>query len=230
MTPWNNASIHPFFSLADGSRGLDPNYSTLAVLPAGQGGWCRVAHWPPATCPAPAAAVSRWRTTRKKNPTLLLVDDRTVAFLFTNFSSVFLVENLFTSVSCCYIQQIVLFIQNYSFSCEEWATELHSHASTNNVCCSYHNHYRCFFYLSLLKIWIDGKCATWILPSRRTAPDVGWSWLLKLDATVCNQTLVSEPERCPAPGCRNGFKNCPGDLTGHYISSSNQHKGKIWLH
>ena len=80
MTPWNNASIHPFFSRADGSRGLDPNCSTLAV--PGQGGWCRVAHWPPATCPAPAAAVSRWRTTRKKNPTLLLVDDRTVAFLF----------------------------------------------------------------------------------------------------------------------------------------------------
>ena len=50
------------------------------------GGWCGGAHWPPATCPAPAAAVSRWRTTRKKNPTLLLVDDRTVAFLFTNFS------------------------------------------------------------------------------------------------------------------------------------------------
>ena len=115
MTPWNNASIHPFFSRADGSRGLAPNCSTLAV-PAGQGGWCRGA--PLATCHLPrtcSAAVSRWRTTRKKNPTLYLVDDRTVAFLFIIFSSVFLVDNLSSACLAFMYNRLYFLFKNKVF-------------------------------------------------------------------------------------------------------------------
>ena len=126
MTPWNNASIHPFFSRADGSRGLAPNCSTLAVravLPSVQGGWCRGA--PLATCHLPrtcSAAVSRWRTTRKKNPTLLLVDDRTVAFHFTNFSSVFHVDNLSTACLAFMYSRLYFLFKNIVFHLKNWPT------------------------------------------------------------------------------------------------------------